>query len=533
MLECTDVRGHASHKRTAGPKGGSLEKCVKFGPDYPGMSAVNWVRNDGMKLGLEEPSAMVPGVVKRLLRLGHRQGPTPFSGREHSTTVQQAEIAVEDELQNKAVIRVFLVHFGQNPILPADVPGSDVIVETMASDVLVMQVIRSMTEPHFWENLIAGPAKTILSSYFHDTDQLKVLQVWSRRWKANNKPCAPRESESFSMLVRIQQSDKGEWMKRSGSGPTPIFTSIKMFNDGSVNDDGNRIIWVGKSIHETVATLTQVPDHLGIVYRHPGSYGIRFDGKRFPSAWKELKKTEDLPNLIQAKQKFIINGVPPTVSGASLETWGKELGWPIRTLKRLPDNRFLVGAAENPPAFHLQIGSSPAIVTVYENRMPKQAPQVLLGKLQMPTANLAADGKGEDTIFSDDPWGQFRAANGLPSSKTFGAAGNKSNETKEAPKEDATTSVITKQSERLSEVEDEIKQIKAQMAQDQSATQQRFGQMDQTINNMGNQLKSSLEEALKQQSSSLVKTFEALLKQSPREGGGRPSRSRSPVHKEL
>lgn len=28
------------------------EKCVKFGPDYPGMSAVNWVRNDGMKLGL-------------------------------------------------------------------------------------------------------------------------------------------------------------------------------------------------------------------------------------------------------------------------------------------------------------------------------------------------------------------------------------------------------------------------------------------------------------------------------------------------
>lgn len=442
--------------------------------------------------------------------------------------VTPADVMVQDAMRNRALVRVYLVHFGQVKVQPAEVHGCDVMVETQAQEVIVLSVIRNLVEPAFWDKMVSGPAKTILGAYFHDAEQLQVTQLWSRRWSCGNKPSSPREADSFSVLLRVRAEDATGWLRRSGGGPVPIFASMKIMSDTETKSDQRRVIWISKSIHNAVASLTQVPDHLGIVHRRPSSFGIRFDQKRFPTAWKELRGDESIPNLLPIKMKFIINGVPFGLTGASLEAWSKEIDWPLRTLKRFSDNRYLVGSETAPPSFHLTIGKKPVIVTAYENKPQKQDPQILLGKLQVPDPKGKNENQGEDTLFTDDPWTKFRQREGLVTHAPVPKQAAKvKDQTMPAP-DDATTELIAKQSTRLADVEAEILSIKSQMAQDQQSTQARFSQVDNTIQAMGSSLKNSLEEALKQQSASLVQTFEALLKKSPRE---RISRSRSPPAK--
>eukprot|EP00438_Fugacium_kawagutii_P001721 Skav204112 [mRNA] locus=scaffold5190:71944:73839:- [translate_table: standard] len=442
--------------------------------------------------------------------------------------VQPAEIMVGDEHHNRALIRVHLIHFGQTKIVPAEVPGSDVIVEKKDNEVLVLQIIRAMTDHVFWDKLIKAPAKTLLAACFHDTEPLQVIQLWSRRWTCGNKPCTPQEAEAFSILVRVPVDDLNSWLKRSGTGPIAVFASRKIMSDSTEQLDPSRVIWVSKTIHEAVAAMTQTPDHLGLVYRHPSSFGIRFDQKRFPSAWKELKNSDELPNLINVRNKYILTGVPFGMSGAELENWGKEAGWPFRSLKKFQDHRFLIGAPNEPPSYHFMIGKKSVILLPYDNKVQRPDPQILLGKLHMPSENPKGTAKPEDTLSSDDPWDKFRRMNGMPLHNAPQKSTAAPSGALQVPVDQGTTEVMSKQSQRLSDVEAEIQQIKSQMQQNQVETQQRFSQVDTTIQSMGAQLKHSLESALKQQSESLVQTFENLMKKSPRESAARPSRSRSP-----
>lgn len=138
-------------------------------------------------------------------------------------------------------------------------------------------------------------------------------------------------------------------------------------------------------------------------------------------------------------------------------------------------------------------------------------------------------------MFNDDPWAP--AAAGSKDRRTTGGVWARYKPTSkpeamQVEPSDGATDMIVKQANRLTEVETQLRTLQEQMNADQKANQARFQQLDCNVQNMGSQLKITLEEALKQQSASLISTFDALLKRSPRnELSKENDRSRSPREK--
>lgn len=430
---------------------------------------------------------------------------------------------MSDEAGNRALVRICLVHFGAAKVAPTSVHGSDVMIESQQSTVVVANVYKNLSDQDFWESLVAGPAKTIMSALRNESDELPVLQVWSRRWTRANRYADAKDADAFSLLLRVPSDDLPKWLRKSGTGQNPIFTSAKIMADDATSVDMHRVIWTSKSIHEATASLLSIPDHAGLVHRYPNSYGVRVEAKRFATAWQELRGDEPVPSQIPVKIKFVLTGVPHGVNGPTLEKWSKSVNWPLRALKRFSDGKYLVGAEKDPPAYHMMLDRAQVLIAEHQNRNQRKPPSIILGKLQLPQHDAAATDRGVDELFLNDPW--KKAAPPVPVTRTA----TKPAELTGVPPSEATTELMAKQSTRLATVESELLQIKSQIAADQQATQQRFTQMDSTINGMADQLKQSLEEALRQQSANLVHTFETLLKKSPRAEASGPNRSRSPV----
>eukprot|EP00438_Fugacium_kawagutii_P030882 Skav213473 [mRNA] locus=scaffold3211:328632:331034:- [translate_table: standard] len=438
--------------------------------------------------------------------------------------VEPAEVMVTDESRNRALIRIFMIHFGAVRPKPAALRGADVMIESQPSSVIVTNVYRYLVDADFWETLKKSPAKTILQSIFRNQEMTSVHQIWSRRWQKSMKQVDPNDAENFSMLLRVPTADVSAWLKRSGVGAQPIFVATKIIADEQPPEEAHRVIWIGKTLPAAVAALTQCPDHIGLVHRAPCSYGIRVEAKRFPSLWKELKGEDEVPTQIPIKFKFVISGAPPSLGGPLLEKWGDSLGWPLRALKRFGNGKFLVGSNSHPPAYHMLLDKHQVIITAQETKSAKPEPSIILGKLQIQEDKKCPD-KGNDDLWENDPWGAWRESH--PEQEISRKPSRSSQDRNVVAPDSATTELMSKQSQRLTTVESELQQLKQQIAEDQQATQTRFNQVDTTIQGMGNQLRLSMEEELKAQTTNLMQTFENLLKRSPRDDPAH-HRSRSP-----
>eukprot|EP00438_Fugacium_kawagutii_P019698 Skav233742 [mRNA] locus=scaffold2303:151900:155166:- [translate_table: standard] len=452
-------------------------------------------------------------------------------------TIEQKEVPVMDADQNHAIIRIWLVHFGQKRPSRQPAIGSSVDVEADETVVLLLQVYRNLVDAEFWQALMESPAKQIMQNYFDQGETHQVIQLWSRRWNNKGKPSNKVEADSFSLLCRVNKPEAPTWLRRSGTGTPCMFGSLKADrNDTDEAVNSHRVVWCSKAIHDTLVLLARIPDHCGVVHRAPHSYGIRVEKSRFGSAWKELKgESEPIPSQIPCKVRYLLAGAPPALTGPKLESWSKEVSWPIRVLRSYGGGRFLVGSETAVPTPHMVIQNHQIICQPYIEKSSRQVPPIVLGKLNLP---VDKDGKGDDQQLHNDPWA---ASSGLPKPKDHSHHAawahyrptTKPDQTMQVDAQDTTTEVVAKQSARIAVVEEQLKCLQDQMSADQKSNQSRFTQLDHNIQSMSSSLRSTLEEALKQQSANLVHTFDQLLKRSPRpESHHSGDRSRSPVGKE-
>eukprot|EP00438_Fugacium_kawagutii_P028889 Skav225393 [mRNA] locus=scaffold2656:251772:253286:- [translate_table: standard] len=451
-------------------------------------------------------------------------------------TIEQKEVPVMDVDQNHAIIRIWMVHFGQKKPSRNPSIGSSVEVEAEETVVLLLQVFRNLVDATFWQDLVASPAKQIMQNYFGHEETHSVIQIWPRRWNLKGKPSNKEEADAFSLLCRINKSEAQPWLRKSGTGTPCMFCSLKADRqDPDEVTNTHRVVWCSKTIHDTLVLLAKIPDHSGVVHRAPHSFGVRVEKTRFASAWKEIKgESEPVPSQIQCKFRYLLAGAPPSLTGPQLETWSKEATWPLRVLRSYGGGRFLVGAEKEVPNPNMAIHKHQIICQPYIEKTAKSVPPIVTGKLNLPESKS----RGEDSLLSEDPWAQGAL-------KTKDAPGahqgawahyrpiSKSDHNMSVDAPDCTTEVVAKQSARIAEVEDQLKCLQEQLTADQKANQTRFTQLDHNIQSMHSNLRSTLEEALKQQSANLVSTFDQLLKKSPRaESLHSGDRSRSPVGKD-
>lgn len=439
----------------------------------------------------------------------------------HPIVCEAVVVPVTDGKGGRALIRLHLTHFGAKKIVK--VPVKNATVDLPACKTLSVTTFREHSDDVFWHQLIQAPVKSLLSLLRTCPQEMPILQVWPRRWGNGTGVVEPHVANTFSFLASIPADDVQKWLLQSGLTSPPVFVSTK--RDGTENpDDSHRILWCGKNISHAVAAQTKVEQHLGIVFKMPGSFGLRVKSSQFQEAWKALRETDEAPTHVMCKLKFILAALPNNITGQAIEKWGEAVGWQVKVLKRFHDNRFLIGSPVPPPHEQLSLNGSDVLVQQFQEAT-KPTQLIVAGK-------LASNAQSSTSI--DDPWlGKKLGGQQKPSRDASEAWGgyvptNRPNVGRPEIAED-----VTHNNERINKVEQDIAQLREQMQASQASTQSQLQQMDSKIGAMGHSLKLSLQEALAEQSSSLIKTFEHLIKSPKSRSGGKEdgNRSRSPKSK--
>eukprot|EP00438_Fugacium_kawagutii_P026854 Skav236828 [mRNA] locus=scaffold1707:103992:109154:- [translate_table: standard] len=519
-----DLSQISFHEGTFGAQGKNVSPQPKWTATTAGLAIANV---EDIQPFIDQDKILSHDYNSAIVNQHVQVGPT--------LTIEPMEVPVMDSQSNHALIRIWLIHFGQKKIQKMPAIGSTVSLDTDETQVIVLQTFQSLVDTQFWKSLQKSPARCILQHFFQHHEPPQIQEIWSRRWMKGGRNSSNDEADSFSMLCRINTDHVELFMKLSGTGADPIFSSIKP-NPEKQDGQKYRIIWTSKDIHSALTKLAVVPDHCGLIHKSPHSFGVRVLTSRFESAWKELRGDTPVPAMVECRYRYLLAGAPPGLSGPKLEEWGAGIQWQIRVLKNYGGGRFLVGSSKEVPSNNMEIQSCSVICQPHVDKNPRNESAVVLGKLNLPVK----PSRGEDTLLTDDPWAQ--ATGSMRESAKHHAPWARYKPTTSDPNKmsvdatDGTNEVLAAQSTRLTEMETQIKQIQEQMSADQRATNARFAQVDNSIQSVGASLRSTLDDALKQQSETLVATFESLLKLSPRTDVVREKskdrRSRSPVRGE-
>eukprot|EP00438_Fugacium_kawagutii_P006787 Skav218515 [mRNA] locus=scaffold2478:2874:5958:- [translate_table: standard] len=432
----------------------------------------------------------------------------------------QVQVPVQDEDQNRAILKVWLVQFGERLITVTKGRNGSIEEETMHT--LSFKVYRSHVGEECWTTLQRAPVRSVFQAVFPGEKPPQFARVWGRRWMNGNKQVEPHTAESFDLLATTDKDTAMDILIKSGMLQPPVFISIRFRDEATESEtpQGFRVIWMGKCITDALTATGSILDHKGLVYKVPSSYGIRVTLSRFSSAWSELK-TDQLPSQVQARYKFTLAHLPPSINTTKIETWGNDTKWPIRVLKPFPNGTFLIGAESGPPEDVMSMNGQPILITPYQEGR-KQMRNVLAGRLT--TAPTTPNSSGSaDTLINNDPWAgttlggkqhQYDATQAwknwkptvqpAPSVKSLDASSSQ------------TSGLLKAQSERITNVEADLAAIKQQMQTTATATEGRFTKLESDLRDVNDGLKSSLDSALREQSAALISTFERLLSASPR-----------------
>lgn len=360
----------------------------------------------------------------------------------------------------------------------------------------------------------------------------KLARVWSRRWQVGRKVCEAHMADCFTMLVSTEIEAAKDMLVRSGTTNPPIFFSMHVDKEdqSAKRWGGYRVIWLGPSLEKTQASMNQLINHVGIVYRPPGSYGLRVHESGFVNAWQQLREG-DAPAVVPCNHKFIIENVPIALDGSKLEQWSRSVKWPVRVLRKYHAGKYLVGAEDEPETQQMAINSKPILFTkVQENQ--REGNSIVAGRLRFEKPQ--GDSLDEDPLQVNDPW----KANAMrkPSSTTVSGgqweAYQKTTANIKTQLPGPTESMLKAQSDRITTLETDIQEIRSQMTKADASNKTQFTQLRGEINAMSTSLRSSLEAALQDQSSQLIRTFESLVKNNQVGSGlekADGSRSRSPA----
>eukprot|EP00438_Fugacium_kawagutii_P001680 Skav224187 [mRNA] locus=scaffold1975:341606:344758:+ [translate_table: standard] len=428
-------------------------------------------------------------------------------------TSEQVVVPVQDQSSNKALLRLWVTHFGQKKVIRAPEQNGSISLEK--AHTLALHVHRELVDEEFWSRMTLGPVKTILSVI--KGEGMKTSQVYSRRWTLNGRQCEPKMATAFSVLAMVDESQVGEWIQKSGMTQPVIFVQIKKQEDGSDLTDSYRIIWLGKQLTDAISTTSSLDSHAGVIFKPPSSFGARVHVDHYETAWKSVKgASEPIPKVILVKHKYLISNLPSNIKAGDLEEWAKQLSWTCRVLRRFNNNNYLLGSPNPIPTWHMSLNGHSVLVAEFEDQK-KPVNNIIAGKLHH---TEPASSEGMD--LHSDPWhGQSlgRTPRAVQSTKQAWASYK--------PTSAAETTAIPAATERrISTMEKEMQAMKEQMGSHHAEHQKQINQLDCRVSDLQQNLHKTLRDALSEQSSSLIATFESLMAKGA-SSHGKDSRERS------
>eukprot|EP00438_Fugacium_kawagutii_P015682 Skav235305 [mRNA] locus=scaffold520:244172:247198:- [translate_table: standard] len=427
-------------------------------------------------------------------------------------TTEQLVVPVEDASKNRALVRVWITHFGQKKVIRA--PEQNMNIKLEPSHTLAIHMHRELVGNDVWSRLIEGPVKYIMSIL--KDKNMQTTQVFSRRWTIDGKQCEPKIATAFSVLITVDQSQLEMWLARSGMTSPIVFVQIKKQEDGKDSTGSYRVIWLGKQITDAIASTSALEHNSGLIFKPPNSFGARIHVDHYDEAWKSLKGDEPAPQVINIKYKYMISNLPGNAKSKDIEEWAKQMPWVCRVLRRFNNGSYLIGSQQEVPSWHLSMNGLPVLITSFEDQ-PKQSTSIVAGRIKMPEITQP------EQALNEDPWFGRKLGKGstpAPVNHHPWALYKPTTQAHENAKDSSTD-------QRISAIEAEVQSMKEQMANNQSENTRQIHGLDAKISDIQQSMHKSLKEALNEQSTSLIATFEALMKNHPASGKENRERSRS------
>ena len=171
------------------------------------------------------------------------------------------------------------------------------------------------------------------------------------------------------------------------------------------------MIWLSGQRGEVEKQALLVPEQHGVV-RSRNRYGLRVPETVFPRVFAQLRPGADVPLNISVKGTYKLGPVPAAASAEDVQTWARNLQWPMKVIKALGPQFWLLGAATPPPAETALFNDQPVlIVPVRQREAP--APIVQAGR-PLPGAGPAKQQPSQpsttDPWLISDPWSAYKAA---------------------------------------------------------------------------------------------------------------------------
>lgn len=257
--------------------------------------------------------------------------------------------------------------------------------------------------------------------------------------------------------------------------------------------------------------------------RNKTSWGLRYQQEHFAAAWKIIYADKPQPLDVHIKHTFRVEPLPFGCTSDMLVAWSKVLAWDLKPIKAVGPRAWLIGSATLPPPGVHAFNSNPVIIKMIQPKGSVERHPVLAGP--KPSRDLhQMKANAEDPFY--DPWAPY-----LRITPEDSASGTQSR-SMTGP----TESKFAEQDARMTQIEQCMKQMKAETEQLSKETQQGFAQIQQreqqtqhAMTQMRTDLERSFQAALSQQSNHLSSTMEDIkqdIKQMLLQGN-RPKRTKA------
>ena len=244
--------------------------------------------------------------------------------------------------------------------------------------------------------------------------QQALSNPWGRSFRAGSKACQPQAADSFQFFAKVIRSDLRAVLQQSG------FNGVYVVPRGWDRQllPGWSVVWMPGAKADVEKQALLVPEQHGLV-RSRSKFGLRVPTDAFARIFEQLRPGTKAPEALEVRGLYKTGPFPHAVSAEDVQDWARQLAWPVRVVKALGPQFWLLGAPTDPPAATALFNAQPVLIKQVQNR--DAAPPVLQagGPVPAQTRRATAHADAEvDPWLHSDPWSSYRAGSTAAASKT-------------------------------------------------------------------------------------------------------------------
>ena len=257
----------------------------------------------------------------------------------------------------------------------------------------------------FWNEVVQAPVRTVVRLFRSKGIQQALSHPWGRSFRARGRPSMPSHADTFQFFAKVVQADLKDVLQHSGFNH--VFVVPRTWDRKIL--PGWSVVWLPGTRAELEKQAIVVHEQHGLV-RGRSKLGLRVATPAFDRIFAQLRPGATAPAAIDVKCLFKGGPFPHEASAEDVQSWARQLNWPIKVVKAIGPQFWLLGSAGEPPASTALFNSTPVLISPVKSR-ESQLPVVQAGGPLPPAGRRpsAPSPKEVDPWLNGDPWSNYKS----------------------------------------------------------------------------------------------------------------------------